>query len=67
MREKEYKETIYEEIIKEKHGEKFPYQVRNIKNEQCYKCVNKGNIKKCRLEIDNNRCKNYKRRKINGI
>lgn len=67
MKEKEYKESIYEEIIKEKYGKKFPYQVRNIKNKQCYKCANKGNIKKCRLEIENNKCKNYKRRKINGI
>lgn len=45
MKEKEYKETIYEEIIKEKYGEKFIYQVYDIKNKQCYKCINKGNIK----------------------
>lgn len=48
----------YEEIIKEKLGENFPYKVKYVKDNQCYNCKNK-NHNSCRLEFKGNKCKNY--------
>lgn len=58
MKEREYKESIYDEIIKEKYGESFTYKVNEVKRNQCSICT-KRNKNNCRLEFEENRCKNF--------
>lgn len=63
MREREYKELIYDEIETNKMGKDFKYKVNEIKEEQCSICT-KRNRDNCRLEFEGNRCKNFTRRRI---
>ncbi len=63
MKEKEFKELIYDEIETDKMGKEFKYKVKEIKEEQCSICIKK-NKSSCRLELQENRCKNFTRRQI---
>lgn len=63
MKEKEYKNLIYDEIEINKMGRDFKYKVNEVKEEQCSICTKK-NKNNCRLEFKNNKCRNFVRRKI---
>jgi|GEM_PF-3110614 len=53
----------YTEIIQDKLGKKYMHTVDYIKVEQCRFCT-KIKSKKCRLNIQNDKCINYKYIKI---
>lgn len=58
-REKQYRNAVYYNIIKDKLGDNFYKQQNEIKTLQCSSCKKRlTNI--CRLEIQNNKCINYK-------
>ena len=58
-REKQNRNAVYDNIIKNKLGDNFYKQQNEIKTLQCSSCKKRlTNI--CRLEIHNNKCINYK-------
>lgn len=60
-REKQYRNAVYYNIIKDKLGDNFYKQQNEIKTLQCSYCKKRlTNI--CRLEIQNNKCINYAER-----
>ncbi len=63
MKEREYKNLIYDEIEINKMGKDFKFKVNEIKEEQCSICT-KRNRDNCRLELEEDRCKNFNKRKI---
>ena len=63
MKEKEYKNLIYDEIEINKMGKDFKYKVNEVKKEQCSICT-KRNRNNCRLEFEGNKCKNFNKRNI---
>ena len=57
--EKQNRNAVYDNIIKNKLGDNFYKQQNEIKTLQCSSCKKRlTNI--CRLEIQNNKCINYK-------
>ena len=56
--EKQNRNAVYDNIIKNKLGDNFYKQQNEIKTLQCSSCKKRlTNI--CRLEIQNNKCINY--------
>lgn len=49
----------YEEIIQEHLGKEYMYNVEYIKDNQCKFC-DKACSRRCRLNIQSNKCINYK-------
>lgn len=56
---KQHRNLVCNQIEIETQGNDFYYQKENIKEEQCSKCKYKNNIKKCRLVIEDMKCKNF--------
>lgn len=58
----EVKKQYYSGIEREIMGSNFKFKVNMIKDEQCIYCKKRGNIKHCRLDIKDERCKNYEKK-----
>lgn len=56
------RKELYESIIRESLGKEYIEQVEIIKSKQCSICA-KRRKDKCRLNIRDNKCINYIRRK----
>ena len=59
----EGRKQYYSGIEKEIMGRDFKFKVERVKDNQCRICT-KRNKNNCRLEFEENRCKNFVRRKI---
>lgn len=62
MRYDKVRECIYNDILKTTQGKEYEYIVMNIKENQCNDCQKCGK-QRCRLNIRDNKCINYSRRK----
>lgn len=62
MKYSEVRTNISKNIEKQYYGNKDFYIKEDIKDTQCIKCIKRGSIKYCRLDIDQEkrRCRNYK-------
>ena len=57
---KQYKNYIYDEILREKMSNEFLINEKEIKETQCKNCEKRNTIR-CRLNIQEYKCINYKR------
>lgn len=57
----EGRKQYYSSLEKEIMGRDFKFKVERIKDEQCYCCKNRNNIKTCRLNINDGSCINYEK------
>lgn len=57
----EGRKQYYSGIEKEIMGSEFKFKVERVKDEQCRICT-KRNKNNCRLEFEEDRCKNYIKR-----
>ena len=57
-----YKNYIYDEILREKLSKDFLINEKEIKETQCKSCEKRNTIR-CRLNIRDEKCINYMRRK----
>lgn len=62
MTEKQNRNYRYSEIIREQQGKEYLLRVDIIKEEQCQYCQKRNKVN-CRLNIRNNECINYIRKK----
>ena len=62
MNERRNREIEYNMIINKTRGKSYLIEEAIIKEEQCSKCIKRGSIKYCRLNIDPEKrvCRNYK-------
>ena len=60
---KESRKQYYSGIEKEIMGREFTFKVERVKDDQCKICT-KRNKDNCRLEFEENRCKNFNKRNI---
>lgn len=56
----------YDSIINDKLGKGYEYSLNRIKEACCSKC-DKRNKNTCRLKISNDKCDNYKNKKLNKV
>lgn len=59
----EGRKQYYSGIEREIMGDEFTFKVERVKDRQCSICT-KRNKNSCRLEFEENRCKNFVRRRI---
>lgn len=57
-----YKNYIYDEILREKLSKDFLINEKEIKKSQCKNCEKRNTIR-CRLNIRDEKCINFQRRK----
>ncbi len=62
MNERRNREIKYNMIINNVQGKSYLIEEAIIKEEQCFNCKKQGNIKLCRLKIENQRCVNYEKK-----
>lgn len=62
MKEKHNREITYNSIIYKTQGKEYLVIESIIKEEQCCNCKKRGNIKQCRFDVENERCKNYEKK-----
>lgn len=58
---KQYKNYIYDEILREKLSKDFIINEKEIKETQCQYCVKRGKDR-CRMTIQDEKCINYAER-----
>lgn len=62
MNERRNREIEYNMIINKTQGKSYLIEEAIIKEEQCFYCKKQGNIKLCRLKIENQRRVNYEKK-----
>lgn len=61
MKEKHNRKITYNSIICDAQGKAYLINESIIKEEQCYCCKNRNNIKNCRFDVKNGGCINYEK------